>query len=306
MHHPFYTLVGPKTMLSTWFQASVLIGLLVMISSGPVFSAKTGSVELSMVDYNGAPVPCQVHLRNENGEVIRADDLLFWDDHFVCSGKVALELPSGRYHYEIERGPEYQRRQGSFDVTGSGRTRHTLRMTRIADLAAQGWYSGDLHVHRDVKDVPLLMCAEDLHVAPVITWWNGRNLWRGRDLPKQTLKTAELLDPKNSSRAVWADSAYRSQEKLAILSEKGYRTHLQRKGCRHRTLTEREKRGNHTRSKRRSRVEHVFGVQTQHAGMLILRSIGRIRAEAKIGLRNLAYNLDRYAMLKITSCSSLA
>ena len=116
----------------------------------------------------------------------------------------------------------------------------------------------------------------------------------------------ELLDPKNSSRDVWADSAYRSQEKVAALSEKGYRAHLQRKGCRHRPLTEREKRGNHRRSKIRSRVEHVFGVQTQRAGTLILRSIGRIRARAKIGLRNLAYNLDRYAMLKITSCSSIA
>lgn len=115
-----------------------------------------------------------------------------------------------------------------------------------------------------------------------------------------------LLDPQNSSRDVWADSAYRSREKLAALSEGGFREHLQRKGCRHRKLTEREKRGNHTRSKIRSRIEHVFGVQTQRAGTLILRSIGRIRAQAKIGLRNLAYNLDRYAMLTITSCSSIA
>jgi IS5 family transposase len=116
----------------------------------------------------------------------------------------------------------------------------------------------------------------------------------------------ELLDSKNSSRDVWADSAYRSQKNVAALSEKGYRPHLQRKGCRHRPLTEKEKRGNHRRSKIRSRVEHVFGVQTQRAGTLILRSIGWIRAEAKIGLRNLAYNLDRYAMLKITLRSSIA
>lgn len=115
-----------------------------------------------------------------------------------------------------------------------------------------------------------------------------------------------LLDPTNSSRAVWADSAYRSQQKVVSLSEKGYRPHLQRKGCRHRPLTEREKRGNRTRSKIRSRVEHVFGVQTQRAGTLLLRSIGRIRAEAKIGLRNLAYNLDRYALLKSAVRSSIA
>ena len=113
----------------------------------------------------------------------------------------------------------------------------------------------------------------------------------------------ELLDTENSSRDVWADSAYRSQEKVAALSETGFPAHLQRKGCRHRKLTEREKQGNITRSKIRSRVEHVFGVQTQRAGTLLLRSIGKMCAQAKIGLRNLAYNIDRYALLEGTLSS---
>jgi tetrahydromethanopterin S-methyltransferase subunit G len=62
-------------------------------------------------------------------------------------------------------------------------------------------------------------------------------------------------------------------------------------------LTEREKRGNRTRSKIRSRIEHVFGIQAMRAGRLIVRTIGIFRARCKIGLRNLAYNIDRYAML---------
>jgi hypothetical protein len=33
------------------------------------------------------------------------------------------------------------------------------------------------------------------------------------------------------------------------------------------------------------------------AGNLIVRTIGIIRARAKIGLRNLAYNINRYALL---------
>ena len=107
----------------------------------------------------------------------------------------------------------------------------------------------------------------------------------------------ELLDEDNGSRDVWADSAYRSEERLAELKEKGYREHLQRKGCRHRKLTEREKQGNRTRARVRARIEHVFGVQAQKAGNLLLRSIGLIRARTKIGLRNLAYNLDRYGTL---------
>jgi len=107
----------------------------------------------------------------------------------------------------------------------------------------------------------------------------------------------DLLDEKNSSRDVWADSAYRSQEKLDELEKRRFREHLQRKGCRNKKLTEREKQGNHTRSKVRSRVEHIFGVQAQRAGNLLLRTIGVVRGKAKIGLRNLAYNIDRYSTL---------
>ena len=107
----------------------------------------------------------------------------------------------------------------------------------------------------------------------------------------------ELLDFRNSSHAVWADSAYRSAEKIDTLKEQGFREHLQRKGSRHKKLTEREKQGNRTRSRIRSRVEHVFGVQAQKAGTLIVRTIGIARARVKIGLRNLSYNMDRYSML---------
>ena len=107
----------------------------------------------------------------------------------------------------------------------------------------------------------------------------------------------DLLDDSNSNRDVFADSAYRSKERLKELSERGFRDRVQRKGCRHKKLTEREIRGNHTRSKTRCRIEHVFGVQAMLAGDLILRTIGIIRARVKIGLRNLAYNMFRYKTL---------
>jgi len=106
-----------------------------------------------------------------------------------------------------------------------------------------------------------------------------------------------LLDEDNSSRDVWADSAYRSEEKLRELKQRKYREHLQRKGCKHKKLTDREAQGNRTRSRIRSRVEHVFGVQAKRAGRLIVRAIGLVRVKIKVGLRNLAYNLDRYCVL---------
>jgi len=110
----------------------------------------------------------------------------------------------------------------------------------------------------------------------------------------------ELLDESNTNRDVFADSAYRSKDRLKILFQGRFREHLQRKGCRHQKLTEREKRGNYTRSKTRCRVEHVFGVQAMMAGDLILRTIGIVRARAKIGLRNLAYNMFRYKTMVAT------
>lgn len=103
----------------------------------------------------------------------------------------------------------------------------------------------------------------------------------------------ELLDETNTSRDVWADSAYRSEKMLVELRQNEYREHLQRKGCRNRKLTSWEKQGNRTRSRIRCRVEHVFGMQTQIAGNLILRTVGKVRAAVKIGLRNLAYNMYR-------------
>jgi len=107
----------------------------------------------------------------------------------------------------------------------------------------------------------------------------------------------ELLDAENTSREVWADSAYRSAETISQLKAAGFRERIQRKGYRNRKLTKRELRGNHTRAKTRSRVEHVFGVQAQKMGDRLLRCIGKIRARCRIGLRNLAYNVDRYALL---------
>ena len=106
----------------------------------------------------------------------------------------------------------------------------------------------------------------------------------------------ELL-AQNTSRDVYADSAYLSEESRERLKALGYRAHLQRKGQKNHPLSAWEKQGNRTRSRIRSRVEHVFGAQLQRAGTLLVRCIGLARASAMIGLRNLAYNMDRLGFL---------
>src|SRR5262249_48602115 len=62
-----------------------------------------------------------------------------------------------------------------------------FEVERLIDLPAKGWWSGDLHVHRPVAAMELLMRAEDLHVAPVITWWNKQNLWAAQKMPADPL-----------------------------------------------------------------------------------------------------------------------
>lgn len=106
-----------------------------------------------------------------------------------------------------------------------------------------------------------------------------------------------LLDEKNSSRSVWADSAYGSKESIMRITSRGFVDRLHKKGCKNRQLTSRERKTNRRRSRTRCRIEHVFGVMAQRAGDLVIRTVGIVRAASKIGLRNLTYNLDRYANL---------
>ena len=106
----------------------------------------------------------------------------------------------------------------------------------------------------------------------------------------------ELLQ-ENTSRDVSADAANDSSERRRRLHEAGWRVHIQRQGRRNHPLSEWEKQGNRTRARIRSRVEHVFGIQLSRAGRLVVRTIGLVRATVQIGLRNLAYNMDRLGFL---------
>ena len=106
-----------------------------------------------------------------------------------------------------------------------------------------------------------------------------------------------ILDVNNSNKKIYADSAYASEKISDLLKSKDLTNCIHKKGYRNRPLTEKQIASNRKKSRIRSRVEHIFGVQSQRAGDLILRSIGLVRAKAKIGLRNLSYNMSRYAIL---------
>ena len=58
-------------------------------------------------------------------------------------------------------------------------------------------------------------------------------------------------------------------------------------------MPQRTRKANARKAAIRARVEHVFATQKDRMGLFI-RTIGATRAEAKIGLTNLAYNLRRF------------
>jgi len=103
----------------------------------------------------------------------------------------------------------------------------------------------------------------------------------------------------NTSRDVWADSAYRSGDNEAWLAEQGMISRVHRKKPRGRPMPRPTRRANGRRSAIRSKVEHVFAHQKARMGMTIrtIRTIGIVRARAAITLANMAYNMTRWRWL---------
>ena len=101
----------------------------------------------------------------------------------------------------------------------------------------------------------------------------------------------KVLDEADADKPLYADSAYADQDKIIESSRVESRIH--EKGYRGQPLAEAQKATNREKSKVRVRVEHIFGFIENSMGGSFIRSIGRVRAKAIIGLMNLTYNMFR-------------
>jgi IS5 family transposase len=130
-------------------------------------------------------------------------------------------------------------------------------------------------------------------------------LIRGYDVTDASVHDSQkldgLLNNANTSQDVYADSAYRSAETEAKLDERGFKSHIHRRGSRNHPLSDAQVEANRKKSKVRARIEHVFGAQENAPGGRIIRTIGAVRARAKIGLQNLVYNVRRLVILERTA-----
>lgn len=132
---------------------------------------------------SGVVLPARIHLKDASGTPVLPPGFPVWHDHFTIPGETTLPLAAGEYAYEVERGPEYSAAQGRLSSPANGTETVVATLNRLANLAAEGWYAGDTHVHRPLEDIELLMRGEDLHLAEVVTWWNDANLWSQRPRP---------------------------------------------------------------------------------------------------------------------------
>jgi|GEM_PF-2848279 len=105
----------------------------------------------------------------------------------------------------------------------------------------------------------------------------------------------------NTGTSVWADADCRSDEMEAKLRDSKLKIHIYRKGKRDKPLTGQAEASNRTKSTNsapvRIRVGHIFGAQTSDWGGALVRTIGRVRAKAKIGMKNLECTMRRLGQL---------
>ena len=102
----------------------------------------------------------------------------------------------------------------------------------------------------------------------------------------------EVVTNDNTASDVWADTAYRSQSNERWLKSQGRVSRIHRRKPKGRPMPENVRRGNATKSKVRARVEHVFAHQKAVMGLFV-RTIGLARAQTKITLASLAFNMHR-------------
>ncbi len=127
---------------------------------------------------NNSVLPCNVRLKDEKGIYWYPDSLYKWKDfngkvfeEFPIDGKFDIQLPYGNYHFEVSRGPAYKTLAGVLPVNKK-KIKREWRLEKLVDLKQRNLYAGDMHIHRKIDGVPLLMMASDLNVGELFTSWN--------------------------------------------------------------------------------------------------------------------------------------
>ena len=105
----------------------------------------------------------------------------------------------------------------------------------------------------------------------------------------------QLITENDEGQRLYLDAGYVGKED--VVKECGMRPVICEKGRRNHPLTKKQKRRNGKKSKRRCRIEHVFGFIEGSMHGSFVRSIGIVRASANFALTCLIYNIFRYIQI---------
>ncbi len=96
---------------------------------------------------------------------------------FYLNGQYTAKLPVGNYELVITRGPEYRLYHGTFEIKKNHESAVAVELKRYINLPAEGWISGDDHIHLQREEVAdenvwLQVAAEDVHVGNLLQMGN--------------------------------------------------------------------------------------------------------------------------------------
>jgi len=145
-------------------------------------------VKLEILDHDGRPTVAQLTFRDASGHVYPglsrrlAPDFYFHEQIYRRSGE-SVRLPAGKYRVTYGRGPEYRLLEREITVPSGKEHHETFRLVRWINMAEQGWFSGDHHIHAagcahydsptegvGPQDMMRQILGEDLNVGCVLSW----------------------------------------------------------------------------------------------------------------------------------------
>src|SRR5215469_4398756 len=147
------------------------------------------NLSVRIEDERGIQTPARVYLTDStSNNPVYAKEVIIYDKksrkngveekHFVPpNGEFEVDLPPGNYDLVIERGKEYVPVHETIAMVSEKRS-VTVRLRRWVDMRGRGWYSGDMHLHRPLRDVGALMKSEDLAVSIPVTRWKANETFQ--------------------------------------------------------------------------------------------------------------------------------